>query len=537
MVRELGPVKLRLQIGEEEPPPTRDSEPGSSQPGPHGEVVVPNLSTRDSGGGREGSVPASSPDLRLREKTRLKAMTPLTVLEQQIEELAVEYDTDERYDEPAVLQIYSLLERTRLQGSKAVNRRSQTASTSWTTGMFTHGGITGLRRTTRRMPATTAFLVKSAKELMGEHGFGVVAVTRGAQLKAHRDSHNDASIRNTVMALNDFQGGGLWVEGPPGDQWREVTPGRWTKGKTYELRPGIPFSFNPKKWHETQPFQGDRVVMMTYTPRSSSLSDEDQQELWELGFDVPEEKKFPVTTEAVKLQKQEYILEEDGALETFVKMDAVEEEHGEMDQSFLKINELQQQVVDEMMDRSSLLQDLVEEEEERLQDLHQTQYSCLETTKQIHGEIMQMLDSLTERLRHQQQVRDEMLVLKAAIPEPDQDYEKLLAELEGDLQVTHTVPLQQVRPVVERWQQAIQKEVKNLCETGTLRKIKKTEAKRREAEGKLRLVPSKGYLRSNLQVKKGAATKGNAEWCCVGTLWMLQMLKDRCMQEVQALRH
>ena len=144
MVRELGPVKLRLQIGEEEPPPTRDSEPGSSQPGPHGEVVVPNLSTRDSGGGREGSVPASSPDLRLREKTRLKAMTPLTVLEQQIEELAVEYDTDERYDEPAVLPIYSLLERTRLQGSKAVNRRSQTASTSWTTGMFTHGGITGL---------------------------------------------------------------------------------------------------------------------------------------------------------------------------------------------------------------------------------------------------------------------------------------------------------------------------------------------------------------------------------------------------------
>ncbi|CAE6911165.1 GIP [Symbiodinium sp. CCMP2592] len=299
-------------------------------------------------------------------RMRTKAMRPLTALEQQIVELAAEYDVDERYDEQAVLNVYALLERTRLQGSKAVIRRSQTTSTSWTTGMFTHGGVSGLRQTARRMPATTAFFTKVAKELMGEEHFGVVAVTRGAQLRVHRDSHNDASTKNTVMALSAFQGGGLCVEGPPGDQWRQVTPGRWVQGKTYELRPGAPLSFSPRKWHETQPFQGDRLVMMVYTPRTNNLSDEDRRELWELGFDLPEGRDPMPAEGEIQLKKQEYILDEDGALETFVKGEAPEEETSVMDQSLLKVNELQQQMLDEMIDRSSLLQDLVEEEEERL---------------------------------------------------------------------------------------------------------------------------------------------------------------------------
>ena len=37
------------------------------------------------------------------------------------------------------------------------------------------------------------------------------------------------------------------------------------------------------------------------------------------------------------MQKQEYVLDEDGALETFVKEDLVEEEEGAMDQQILKV--------------------------------------------------------------------------------------------------------------------------------------------------------------------------------------------------------
>ena len=137
------------------------------------------------------------------------------------------------------------------------------------------------------MPLTTSFLVKAAKELTGSDKFAVVAVTRGARLRAHRDSHNEVSSENTVLALTDFQRGGIWVEGF-GTEWREVLPGRWVQGGTQDLGLGAPMSFNPRKWHETQDFDGDRVVMMTYTPRTSKLNQGDKQRLRELGFHVPE---------------------------------------------------------------------------------------------------------------------------------------------------------------------------------------------------------------------------------------------------------
>ena len=67
------------------------------------------------------------------------AMTPLTALEQQIEELSLDYDVTEQYSEEAVVRIFEMLERTRLPSPRATFRRSTPTSTSWTTGMFTHG--------------------------------------------------------------------------------------------------------------------------------------------------------------------------------------------------------------------------------------------------------------------------------------------------------------------------------------------------------------------------------------------------------------
>ena len=107
--------------------------------------------------------------------------------------------------------------------------------------------------------------------------------------------------------------------------------------------------------------------------------------------------------------------------------------------------EIQQSLIDEMMDRSSLLQDLLEEEDERLKDLHDVQQEGLDGARQVHGEIMQMLETVEKGLSREQRVRDECFLKAVSVNDDIQDYEKLLAELEGDLQVTHTVPLQQVK--------------------------------------------------------------------------------------------
>eukprot|EP00439_Symbiodinium_sp_Y106_P022110 s12184_g2.t1 len=156
-----------------------------------------------------------------------------TPLEQEIEDLAIEYDVDEKYDEEAVLRLYGMLERTRLQGSKAVKRKSETASTSWTTGMFTHGG--------------NHYMLKKQQYIIDEDG-----------------------------ALESFSD-------------EKITDG-----------------------------------------------------------------------------------DEDGALESFSDEKITDgDEVQPLDGLLLRMNEYQQQMVDEMMDRASLLQDLLEEEEARMQDLQQ----------------------------------------------------------------------------------------------------------------------------------------------------------------------
>ena len=70
-------------------------------------------------------------------------------------------------------------------------------------------------------------------------------------------------------------------------------------------------SFNPRKWHETQDFDGDRVVMMTYTPRTSKLNQGDKQRLRALGFHVPERDQVLSCLQSLKpsLCKQQYIVD------------------------------------------------------------------------------------------------------------------------------------------------------------------------------------------------------------------------------------
>ena len=49
---------------------------------------------------------------------------------------------------------------------------------------------------------------------------------------------------------------------------------------------GVPFYFHPRKWHAVQPWQGDRLVMVLYSPRGSNLHYKDRDELEFAGFPV-----------------------------------------------------------------------------------------------------------------------------------------------------------------------------------------------------------------------------------------------------------
>ena len=161
----------------------------------------------------------------------------------------------------------------------------------------------------------------------------------------------------------------------------------------------------------------------------------------------------------------------------------------------------------------------VEEEQVLAEDLRQAGSLVEEEAEKVQQSITQMLQRAAQGLS----VQDRAILkvcLKPASETIEPDHEQLLESLDGDLQVVHTVPLSQVKPVVDRWHGAIRKELDNLFQGGTLVEINREEARRLERQGFLRLVPSKGVraLKPPGQRKPEVQTKISfgavRQFCC-----------------------
>ncbi|CAE6948284.1 unnamed protein product [Symbiodinium sp. KB8] len=168
-----------------------------------------------------------APSRRLREKVRLAAIQDRY---EEFESYAREMMAAEAYREEDVLNLWTMLKelpRPRRRGLKMadIGERAE----SFYTGSYVHGGVCGVMKMTRRMPSTTMYLVKAAKELTGINEFGCVAIVEDVGMKAHKDSHNEHSTRNSVTALTEFEDGQIWVEKREeefqyDDEWKQVRP-------------------------------------------------------------------------------------------------------------------------------------------------------------------------------------------------------------------------------------------------------------------------------------------------------------------------
>ena len=108
--------------------------------------------------------------------------------------------------------------------------------------------------------------------------------------------------------------------------------------------------------------------------------------------------------------------------------------------------------------------------------------------------VVQYLEEVHKQLMQFQALRSGTFLRAARQVEAEgdnMDYEAMLDELEGDLDVIHTVPLDQVKAVLNKWEEAIDKEIKSLFDSGTLTKISQSEARSMERAGDLKIVPSK----------------------------------------------
>ncbi|CAE7400874.1 GIP, partial [Symbiodinium sp. CCMP2456] len=161
---------------------------------------------------------------------------------------------------------------------------------AWSTGAFIHGGVAGLRRSTRSFPTTTKVINAYIKQVDPNHQWTSVAILKNHQTAMHKDPHNSLYHQTLLAPLTKFRRGGLWVPGP--EEGYAVIPrqvqGRKVDGHVLQVSRG-PIKFYPRDWHEVSGWSGTRVVLAAYTIRSDErINGSDREFANELGFQLPD---------------------------------------------------------------------------------------------------------------------------------------------------------------------------------------------------------------------------------------------------------
>ena len=158
---------------------------------------------------------------------------------------------------------------------------------AWVFGAYVHGPQTGLTAMTKQRPWLTQALARymSSKSI---EPFTSIVVADNLVFAPHQDK-NCPDYRTTISGLSKFQGGQLWTEAAGGAQWRYVHTDRDPiPGQLHRLDGGRSVSFRGTAWHGTEPFKGDRVVVVSYVPRNwQYVTTTNLEVLSSFGFRVP----------------------------------------------------------------------------------------------------------------------------------------------------------------------------------------------------------------------------------------------------------
>ncbi|CAE7208765.1 unnamed protein product [Symbiodinium microadriaticum] len=157
---------------------------------------------------------------------------------------------------------------------------------SFSSGMFVHGGVVGLRRNCRDFPLSNAAVAKFVTETYPSQEFTSFALMTNVKTAPHRDSHNHQGSRNLVVKLSSFSGGEIWVSGDGGNVVEEIG-GKEVPGHNLSFESGA-VCLDPRQWHLTRDWSGTRVVLVLYCIRDfMKASHRDFTTLADAGFHLP----------------------------------------------------------------------------------------------------------------------------------------------------------------------------------------------------------------------------------------------------------
>ena len=98
-----------------------------------------------------------------------------------------------------------------LKSEKAARGSGSPDEFSWTSGLYHHANVTGIRKNFRSHPAVSQLLARFVTQRAPGHPFTSVLLARNLKGHVHVDGNNEPGVPNCILQLSDFQGG-LWME-------------------------------------------------------------------------------------------------------------------------------------------------------------------------------------------------------------------------------------------------------------------------------------------------------------------------------------
>ncbi|CAE7837873.1 unnamed protein product, partial [Symbiodinium microadriaticum] len=124
-----------------------------------------------------------------------------------------------KVDESVVEHLFELLPDQRISRKTDECAYAGSPPKAWASGVYRHGGVLGVRNSTKDYPLATKVVNLFIQEKLGEHAcWSTFSMHRNLNVKKHRDSHNARDKASYLIPISDFRDGGLWVQLKTGSQ-------------------------------------------------------------------------------------------------------------------------------------------------------------------------------------------------------------------------------------------------------------------------------------------------------------------------------
>ena len=160
-------------------------------------------------------------------------------------------------------------------------REGEAEGSSFSTGCYSKGGITGLRHNTTAHPMTT----KLACQTFPSIRFTTLSLCDGVKTPMRRDSRSGPHP-NGVCPISNFSGGQIWVEEEGGDLEMDTPKGK-RNGRLLEVASGPVVLEARTCFHCALPWQGRRLVLVAHIVTGlERLSTDHSEVISGLGFQL-----------------------------------------------------------------------------------------------------------------------------------------------------------------------------------------------------------------------------------------------------------